>query len=129
MVSTHDFSTQVSADNQRAVVFVAEMWRDGQLAATSVTPFVANKHLELRKPGLKTQVSVEDRTLHVDVSARSLARFVELSLEGADVVFSDNYFDLPAGRSVRISAPLPEGWSAAQAESALKVQSLYDSYA
>jgi beta-mannosidase len=129
LVSTHDFSTQVSADNQRNAVFVAEMWRDGQLAATSVTPFVANKHLELRKPGLKTQVSVEDQTLHVDVSARSLARFVELSLEDADVVFSDNYFDLPAGQTVRISAPLPEGWSAAQAESALKVQSLYDSYA
>ena len=129
LVSTHDFSTQVSADNQRSVVFVAEMWRDGQLAATSVTPFVANKHLELRKPGLKTQVSVEGQTLHVDVSARSLARFVELSLDDADVVFSDNYFDLPAGRTVRISAPLPEGWSAAQAESALKVQSLYDSFA
>ena len=129
LVSTHDFSTQVSADNQRSVVFVAEMWRDGQLAATSVTPFVANKHLELRKPGLKTQVSVEGQTLYVDVSARSLARFVELSLDDADVVFSDNYFDLPAGRTVRISAPLPEGWSAAQAESALKVQSLYDSFA
>ena len=129
LVSTHDFSTQVSADNQRSVVFVAEMWRDGQLAATSVTPFVANKHLELRKPGLKTQVSVEGQTLHVDVSTRSLARFVELSLDDADAVFSDNYFDLPAGRTVRISAPLPEGWSAAQAESALKVQSLYDSFA
>jgi beta-mannosidase len=129
LVSTHDFSPQVSADNQRNVVFVAEMWRDGQLAATSVTPFVANKHLELRKPGLKTQVSVEGQTLYVDITARSLARFVELSLDDADVVFSDNYFDLPAGRTVRISAPLPEGWSAAQAESALKVQSLYESFA
>jgi beta-mannosidase len=128
-VSTHDFSTQISADNQRNVVFVAEMWRDGQLAATSVTPFVANKHIELRKPGLKTQVSVEGQTLLVDITARSLARFVELSLDEADVVFSDNYFDLPAGCTVRISAPLPEGWSAAQAQSALKVQSLYDSFA
>ncbi|MDO9120575.1 MAG: glycoside hydrolase family 2 protein, partial [Anaerolineaceae bacterium] len=54
---------------------------------------------------------------------------VELNLEGADGIFSDNYFDLPAGRKVTISVPLPSGWTTAQVESALKVRSVYDSYA
>jgi beta-mannosidase len=67
--------------------------------------------------------------LVVDLAARSLARFVELRLDGADVVFSDNYFDVPAGRTLRVSAPLPEGWSLDRARAALKVRSLYDSFA
>ena len=57
------------------------------------------------------------------------ARLVELSFDGADVVFSDNYFDLPAGRVVTISCPLPQGWTLAQARAALKIRSVYDSFA
>ena len=53
---------------------------------------------------------------------------MELSLEGADTVFSDNYFDLPAGRQARLRAPLPVGWSVEQAGAALEVRSLYDSF-
>jgi beta-mannosidase len=36
--------------------------------------------------------------LIVELTARLLARLVELSLDGVDVIFSDNYFDLLAGR-------------------------------
>jgi beta-mannosidase len=60
--------------------------------------------------------------------AKSLARFVELELEGADVVFSDNYFDLPADRTVTVTCPLPEGWRLEQARAAFHVRSLYDSF-
>jgi beta-mannosidase len=126
LVGSYDFSTLVSAENQRKVVFVAEMWQEDRLISRSVTPFVANKHLELRKPELKGRVRVEGQTLYVDVSARSLARFVELSIEGTDAVFSDNYFDVPAGTTVAVSTPLPENWTA---ESTVETRSLYDSFA
>jgi hypothetical protein len=66
-----------------------------EFASQNVTPFVANKHLELCKPGLKVQSHVEGKTLCVDVFTLSLARFVELSIDDTDVVFSDNYFDVP----------------------------------
>ncbi len=125
-VGSYDFSTLVSADNQRQVVFIAEMWQDGELISRCVTPFVANKHLELRKPGLKAQSRVEGKTLWVDVSARYLARFVEISIDGIDAVFSDNYFDVPAGSTVTVSTPLPENWTAG---STIQVRSLYESFA
>jgi beta-mannosidase len=112
--------------NQRKVVFVAELWQDGQLISQSVTPFVANKHLELHKPGLKVQSHVEGNTLCIDVSTRSLARFVELSIDGIDAVFSDNYFDVPAGTTVTVSTPLPENWTA---ESTVQARSLFESFA
>jgi hypothetical protein len=116
----------VSPENQRKVVFVAELWRDGMLVSHSVTPFVANKHLELRKPSLKGRVHVEGQTLYVDISTRLLARFVELSIDGIDAVFSDNYFDVPAGTKVTVTTPLPENWTE---ESTIQARSLYDSFA
>ena len=54
------------------------------------------------------------------------ARFVWLRLEGADTVFSDNFFDLPAGGTVQICCPLPAGWTLTQAKRSLRVHSLAD---
>ena len=126
LVGSYDFSTLVSATNQRNVVFTAEMWGEGQLLSRSVTPFVANKHLELSEPGLTIRSHVDGQRLCVDVSARSLARFVELSIDEADAVFSDNYFDVPPGTTVTVSTPLPENGSAG---GTVQVRSLYDSFA
>jgi beta-mannosidase len=126
LVGFYDFSTLVSAKNQRQVVFVAEMWQDGEFVSRSVTPFVANKHLELCKPGLKVQSHVEGKTLCVDVFTLTLARFVELSIDGTDAIFSDNYFDVPAGTTVTVSTRLPENWTAG---SNVQARSLYDSFA
>jgi beta-mannosidase len=125
-VGSYDLSTLVSVDNQRKVVFVAEMWQDGDLVSHSATPFVANKHIELRKPGLKVQSHAEGDHLTIEVSARYLARFVELSIEGTDAVFSDNYFDVPAGTTVTVTTPLPENWKDG---SSVQARSLYDSFA
>jgi beta-mannosidase len=63
------------------------------------------------------------------VQADTLARFVEVALNGVDAVFSDNYFDLPAGRSRTITTSLPAGWTLMQAQQALHVRSLYDAFA
>lgn len=126
LVRSYDFSTLVSLENQRNVVFVAEMWRDGNLVAQSITPFVANKHLELCNPDLKAKSYLDGQTLCVDVSAQRLARFVELSIGGTDAVFSDNYFDVPAGTTITVSTPLPENWTP---ESKVQARSLYDSFA
>jgi beta-mannosidase len=73
-------------------------------------------------------VTLNGDTITFNVSAKSLARFVELALEGVDIVFSDNYFDVPAGSSVKVTAPLPKGWTLEQAKQVLQVRSLVDSY-
>ncbi|MBN1933533.1 MAG: hypothetical protein JW934_02650, partial [Anaerolineae bacterium] len=113
----------------RDVILVCELCQGERAISRQVSTFVASKHLDLAEPGLSAQVRLEGNQLAFDVSARSLARFVELSLDGVDVVFSDNYFDLPAGRTVTVTCPLPEGWTLAQARAALRVMSLYDSFA
>ncbi|MCG2788082.1 MAG: glycoside hydrolase family 2 protein [Anaerolineae bacterium] len=126
LAGSYDFSTLVNAENQRTVIFVAELWLKNELATRKTTLFAANKHLELRNPELGLKTRAEDQTLFVDVSARTLARFVELSIEGADPVFSDNYFDVPAGATVSVTCPLPENWTKG---SKVDARSLYNSFA
>jgi beta-mannosidase len=123
-----DFSGRLTDDNRRQVVFVAELWNGEELMARQVATFVPNKHLELVEPQIEMKVSVAGQQLTIQLKAQSLARFVELELEGADVVFSDNYFDVPAGQTVIVTCPLPKGWTLNQARAALQVRSLYNSY-
>jgi beta-mannosidase len=127
-IQAFDFADKVNDSNKRKMVFVAELWKDDKRLETSVSYFAPIKHLALTDPKLKVDVTLKDNTLTFDVSAQSLAPFVELALDGVDVVFSDNYFDVPAGQSVKVTTPLPEGWTLEQSKKALQTRSLIDSY-
>jgi beta-mannosidase len=118
----------LSEEQRRRTVFVCNLVRGGKVIDTKLALFVPNKHLELNPPALAVDVRIEGGRLVMNVSARSLARFVELSIEGADVVFSDNYFDVPAGWTIAITAPIPAGWSLDQVKQAVRVKSLYESF-
>jgi hypothetical protein len=74
----------------------------------AVTAFAPNKHLKLADPNLSVQVEAQGELAEISVSAQSFARFVEVSVAGADIVFSDNYFDIPAGQTVKVTCPLPD---------------------
>jgi beta-mannosidase len=124
-----DFAAEVNDSNQRELIFVAELWQGDTLTAVNVATFTPNKHLALRKAALAADLAVQDGQLAVTLKGDTLARFVEVTLDGVDAVFSDNYFDLPAGRSRTITTPLPAGWTQAQAQQALIVRSLYDAFA
>jgi len=127
-VRTLDFAPQVNDANSRQLVFVYELWQTDTLVAAGVATFVPNKHLELVNPGITTVVHGAANQVQIEVAAQSLARHVELTLDGADVVFSDNYFDVPAGRTRTVTAALPLGWTAEQVRAALQVRTLYNTY-
>ena len=118
--------------NWRRTVFVVELLTPPDMdgvehrIALIVTPFAPEKHMPLPDPALESRVTIQDDRLLVTVTARKLARFVEVKLTGVDAVFSDNYFDLPAGRSATVACPLPGGWDAEQARAKLSVCSLTD---
>ena len=124
-----DFSDRISDDNIRRLVFIAELWQGERFIARQTANFVPIKHLQLANPDLRARLSKDKNQLLIEVTSRSLALLVELSLEGADVVFSDNYFNLPAGRTVEVSCPLPAGWTLSRARKAFRLCSVYDSYA
>jgi beta-mannosidase len=88
--------------------------------------FAPEKDMLLPDPGITYKIRELSTGLFIDISANALARFVCLSFSGADPIFSDNFFDLPAGRSQRITCPLPAGWTLEQARQNLSVRSLAD---
>jgi beta-mannosidase len=112
----------------RRVIFVSELGEDGKRLAANLATFAPNKHLMLVNPEIKVEVHQEDDHLVYAVSAGSLARYVELGIAGVDVVFSDNYFDIPGGWTITVTGPLPDGWTLDRVRNALRVRSLYDSY-
>ena len=127
-ISAFDFAGQVKDENRRNLLFIAELWQADQLVVRQTAFFAPTKHLELVAPQVTATCCAEEGQLIVELNTHSLARMVELSLAGADMVFSDNYFDLPAGRTVTVSGKLPEGWDLAQAEAALQIRSVYESF-
>ena len=110
---------------RRDVVSVHELWQGDERLAMGVVPFVPNKHLALGDPELRVTVRETDGGFAIELAAARLARFVWLTL-GADVVFSDNYFDLPAGRTVTVMLPALERWTAGRVRQSLRVRSLVD---
>ena len=132
LASTHlrtlDFSRHISEENERNTILTCELWHDGRQVALTVTPFVPSKHLSLAEPALSVEPHQDGEHVALEVTAQRLARFVELSLDGVDVVFSDNYFDVPAGRTATVTCPLPTGWTLDRVRAALRVRSLYDSF-
>ena len=128
-IHSFDFSNQVNAENERDLVFICELWQGADLVSTSLGTFVPNKHVSFMDPDLNVTITQVGDEFVFSVTAKSMARFVELKLRAADVVFSDNYFDVPAGREVEISCQIPDGWSLEMAEDALRVYSLYNSFA
>jgi beta-mannosidase len=123
-----DFSNQITYENQRELVFIAELKRGEQFLARQTACFVPIKHLSLADPAISVQVQLQEGELIIDLVSRSLALLVEVSLHRADVVFSDNYINLPAGRSVQISAPVPAGWTLDRVQKEIRICSVYDSF-
>jgi beta-mannosidase len=126
-----DFEESVDPTNERSVILVYELVQDGERQSLSVLPFVPSKHLELADPELSATVAETTSGFEIEISAQKLARFVWLEVEGADETFgalSDNFFDLPAGRSKKVTLPALDGWDAERLEAALRIRSLVDSY-
>ena len=123
-----DFSDRISDDNIRTLVFIAELYQGERLVTRQTAGFAPIKHLSLSDPAVTVDLCIERGHLIVGLTSRSLALLVEVSLTGADVVFSDNYFTLPPGRKALISCPLPAGWTLSRARKAFRLRSVYDSY-
>ena len=127
-VETFDFSRFLNHDIRRELVFVAELWHGEKRLSQQSSFFVPTKHLSLSDPQISARLSLKEGQLGIELRGRSLARLVECSLAGADVVFSDNYFDLPAQKAITIAAPLPAGWNLSKAQAAFRVRSVFDTY-
>jgi beta-mannosidase len=128
LVCKLDFSNQITYDNFRKLVFIAELWQGDRFIARQTAYFTPIKHLSLTDPAITVNLQSQNDEIIIELMSHSLALFVEVSLTGAEVVFSDNYFNLPSGRPAQISCPLPAGWTLSKAQKEIRIRSVYDTY-
>jgi beta-mannosidase len=126
MVFTRAF--ELTPAQKRSTVFYCSLLKDGKKVAECTATFAPSKHLDLADPRLNVAVHQEADQAVIDIAAQSLARFVELKLNGAEVVFSDNYFDVLPGQGMQVRCTIPSGWNVEQLRGALNVTSLYQSF-
>jgi len=113
---------------KRGMVFVCSLVNKDGFTQYRVVTFVPNKHLSLEKPGIVFSIKEKSGICTVEITAKRLARFVELQLGDKDIIYSDNYFDIPAGKTVRIQFSKPKDMSVDEIKRALRISSLIDSY-
>jgi len=120
-----DFSKELTFDTRRRTVLVTELLVDGQSAGFTVTAFVPSKHLELPTARISLSSGRDDQGCFIELSSDRAARYVCIEIPGADVILSDNYFDLPAGRKavVRVESEVDS-----EALAGARAYSLRDSY-
>ncbi|MEE4194010.1 MAG: glycoside hydrolase family 2 protein, partial [Anaerolineae bacterium] len=121
-----DFSGSLQSHGKEQLVFTASLKEGNQRTAWQTALFSLEKKMEFPDHGLEWTLTQDNGSVAINLSAKAFARFVWLDVEGADVVFSDNSFDLPANWNTTITCPLPAGWALEQFEQALRVRSLAD---
>jgi len=114
---------------EREVIFVCDLYGDNKFVSSQLVTFVPDKHIRYVDPALEVTITEENDKFIYQCSVRSVARFVELKLQGTDLVFSDNYFNVTPDHAITITSPKPEGWSLEKAQYALQVMHYYKSYA
>jgi beta-mannosidase len=115
---------EIRDSGKGSVALVAKLQIANKQVATQVMLFALEKYIKLPDPDLKVSCRLENDSIVFTVTAKKLARFVEFELTGTDVIFSDNFFDLPANTTREIRCPLPNGWTLERVEKSVRVHSL-----
>ncbi|HVZ74792.1 MAG TPA: glycoside hydrolase family 2 protein [Polyangia bacterium] len=118
------------------VVFVAELFENGQTLSRNLFTFVKTRDLELPNPELQVAVEARPTGAVVRVTAKRFARAVYLAAKDVTApeaagAFSDNFFDLLPGESVTLDWKAPPGApspDAGRLSAALRVISVRDTY-
>ena len=83
---------------------VAEIYdASGTLVTTRCQLFTKEKYFNWENPNLCAEIKDIDGGVEITVTAESFAKAVEIDFKSADVVLSDNYFDITRG-SVTVTA-------------------------
>ena len=131
LLTEAEFDPEISGEGDRREFFArCRLIRNGEVVSESTTLFVKPKHFHYKKPSYKIWVSETENDFEIRVQSDCFAQYVEIDLEHADVIFSDNYFDITdeAGHTVKISKKEYPDLTKEQIEQDLSIRSVADTY-
>lgn len=112
--------------DRKNTVLLCEL-RDGKnTLSENIYYFSEPKDLQLEKSDITTGVKRTEKGYELTLTAKKLAKNVYIDIDGENILFSDNYFDLLPGRSKKISVLTNS--EIENIGSRIKIFSLIDSY-
>jgi len=122
-ISSRPLSEILHNTDPASVVLVSELMRNDEILDRDLHYFVKPKDLKLIDPQIKMEFLERGDDVAVTVSSKSLAKNVFLFYDGEEEQFSDNFFDVLPGESVKIT--FPKGRSTVQNYRSLKALHLF----
>ncbi len=121
-----DFSEHIlSHERDRYLEFIFS--EGSHVLSRGVELFVPEKRFEYKEPNIKAVIEGKDRRFSITLTAEKYAGAVELSFEGVDAVFSDNYFDITTPMPIKITFTVNSPIETTESlTKQLKIRSLYD---
>lgn len=120
------FSEILRGRRKTDAVLEVRLVRNGETADCKSWLLVPDKEAALPKVQITHRCTETNGAARVELSAPAYARYVYVEADGVTAPWSDNFFDIPAGGSVTLTVPLPEGMSAQELDRSLRVKSLAD---
>jgi len=102
---------------------------DGKTVSQNLVTLAKFKELALVNPNLKTEVSGDGTDWAVTIQAEHPALWTWVDLAGADARYSDNFIHIAPGTAARVEVHLAQPVTKSEILAALKVRSLFDTYA
>ncbi|PKL01388.1 MAG: glycoside hydrolase family 2 [Tenericutes bacterium HGW-Tenericutes-1] len=98
----------------------------GEIVTENQVSFVPDKHLLFKKPTIEFKVEMINEEFIITLKSDRYAKYVELSFDESDEIFSDNYFFLIPNQPKKIQLSTQK--SEEEVQSSLKIRSLFDTY-
>jgi beta-mannosidase len=128
-VVTLDFADKLKdGSSKRNIYFEYRLEEDDEVIGRGTVLFTRAKHFEFPKPKITVRVEEQENCFAIAVKSDVFAKYVEISMESIDCVFSDNYFDLLPGEEYTVyldKAEYPD-ISLGNLRSKLRVRSITD---
>ncbi|HOA97007.1 MAG TPA: glycoside hydrolase family 2 protein [Acetivibrio saccincola] len=129
-LKTLDFKDVLSSYNDKMETYLEyRLYTEKGIESEGTLLFVKPKHFLLKDPEIKAEITEKEDRYLISLTSKALAKYVELNIEGEDIIFMDNYFDLVPGNEKVIEIEKDIFTSVKDIESLkdnLKIRSLFD---
>ena len=114
--------------DQKKVVLWCSLIADGELISTNRLYFVPAKEMHLPKPKINVEVLESETGMELFLQTNKLVRNVHLSTDKYEGFFTNNFFDMIPGKTVRMTFQTDNKVELNEFKADLRVISLVDTY-
>lgn len=126
-VETISFKQYLGDFNKQDAALILELMDlEDKIISSQSNLLVPDKEASLRKPNLKTSVSVVGKEATLTITADTFTRFAYVEIDGVHTPLSDNFIDIEGGKSVHLTFAVPEGRNSSDLEKGIRILSMAD---